>query len=99
MKIAVGYLMALPASFRRRSLELEKIQTQAELSSIKSIQLELVRSSKLERNIIKLDKELEKIKGGHDALGARLKSVVRIVRVYCFSKCPFIFSNVLVFAI
>lgn len=77
-------MAALPSSFMKSSLEIEKIKAQADLSSIKSVQLELVRSSKLERQVIKLDKELVKLREGHDSLKARFKSMSRVLRVLLY---------------
>lgn len=70
----------MPTAMKKSALEVEKIKIQAELGTIKSIQLELVRASKLERGIIKIDKEIEKLKSGQEGSDKRLRSILRGVR-------------------
>jgi hypothetical protein len=66
---------------KKNSLEVEKLKIQAELGTIKSVQLELVRASKLERGIIKIDKEIVKLKEGQEGSSKFMRSVLRGLRV------------------
>lgn len=78
---SIAYLVSLPSTFKRRSLDKEKLQVQSELAAIKSVQLELVKASKLERNIIKIDKEISKLKDGQEGVDKRLKPILRGLRL------------------
>lgn len=62
-------------------MDKEKLQVQSELAAIKSVQLELVKASKLERNIIKIDKEISKLKDGQEGVDKRLKPILRGLRL------------------
>lgn len=66
---------------KKYSLEVEKLKIQAELGTIKSVQLELVRASKLERGIIKIDKEIAKMKEGQEGSSKTVRSILRGLRV------------------
>eukprot|EP01033_Poteriospumella_lacustris_P001541 gene1542-1116_t len=41
LRIVIAYLVNMPTAMKKSSLEVEKIKIQAELATIKSIQLEL----------------------------------------------------------
>ncbi len=71
----------MPTSMKKSSLEVEKLKIQAELGTIKSVQLELVRASKLERGIIKIDKEIAKLKEGQDGTDKRIRTILRGIRI------------------
>lgn len=77
----IAYLVNMPVAMKKSSLEVEKLKIQAELGTIKSVQLELVRASKLERGIIKIDKEISKLKEGQDGTDKRSRNVLRVLRV------------------
>lgn len=79
----LGYIIAGPSS-KVTELEKEKVVTQIELRSIKSVQLELVRHSKLERKVIKIDKEIEGIKALQEPKIASTRKILRIARVSLF---------------
>ena len=79
----VGYLFVGQSS-QLTKYEKEKVKTQLELAQIKSIQLELVRHSKLERNLIKIDKEIEKLKASQVPKEKKMKSYFQIGRVSPF---------------
>mmetsp|Transcript_7875 Transcript_7875/g.5909 ORF Transcript_7875/g.5909 Transcript_7875/m.5909 type:complete len:174 (+) Transcript_7875:53-574(+) len=80
LRIFIGFLISLPSTMKKQSLEVEKLKLQAELSTIKSIQLELVRASKLERGIIKIDKDIQKLKEGQDGSGKTVRGILRGLR-------------------
>jgi hypothetical protein len=75
-----AYLLGGPSS-KIFELEDQKAAAQIELASIKSVQLELVRHSKLERQVIKLDKEIETLKASQAPKGQKIRSTLRTVRV------------------
>jgi hypothetical protein len=79
-RIMIGYFFGGQSS-QYTKLEDEKLKIQLELSTIKSIQLELVRHSKLERKLIKLDKELETLKASQGPKEKKIKSMANILRV------------------
>lgn len=84
---AAGYLLAGPSS-KIGALETEKLLVLKELRGIKSVQLELVRNSKLERKVIKIDKEIEAIKAEQEPKIAKTKKMLRFLRV---SRRPVLF--------
>lgn len=80
LRIFIAFLLAAPPS-KIRQLEKDKLELQLELASIKSVQLELVRHSKLERKVIKIDKELETLKGSQQPKADSSRKILRVVRV------------------
>lgn len=68
-------------STKIRKLEQEKYEAMQELKSIKSIQLELVRNSKLERKVIKCDKEIESLQSEQQKSAEKVKYYSWYVRV------------------
>lgn len=80
MFCAAGYLIAGPSS-KINELEKEKILVQIELRAIKSVQLELVKNSKLERKVIKIDKEIETLNAQQEPKVEKTRKVLRILRV------------------
>lgn len=62
-------------------LEAEKLTTLIEQRKIKSVQLELVKHSKLERKIIKIDKEIEKINSENGPKVTKTRKILRYLRV------------------
>lgn len=83
----------MPTSQKRSSLEVEKIKIQAELGTIKSIQLELVRASKLERGIIKIDKEIEKLKIGQEGTDKNIRNILRVLRLAALTGAAVYFGT------
>jgi hypothetical protein len=79
-RIVLGYLSAAPPS-AIRVLEKQKLDLHLEIASIKSIQVELVRHAKLERQVIKIGKELEGLKATLQPKTEKMKKVMKIVRV------------------
>lgn len=81
--IFLGYFFSggYSAYVKQRKLEKERLEVSAELASIKSIQLELVRNSKLERKIIQIDKELDTLKADATPKGALTKKIFRALRL------------------
>ena len=75
-----AHFMGAPPS-KLYELENQKAAVQIELSSIKSVQLELVRNSKLERQVIKLSKEIETLKASQEPKGQKARYYLRIARV------------------
>ena len=55
--------------------------TKKELSEIKSIQVEFVKHSKLERKIIKIEKDIDSIKSTDGPKAEKINFILRIVRV------------------
>jgi hypothetical protein len=95
--LLVYFFVAQSSQFRK--FENEKIQVQFELSQIKSVQLELVKNSKLERNLIKIDKEIEKLKANQIPKEKNAKYYFRIGRVLVYLAAGVYFSSFPVFLI
>eukprot|EP01040_Poterioochromonas_malhamensis_P001193 gene1193-1266_t len=91
IRIIFGYSFVGQSS-QIAKLEKEKLQIQYELSTIKSIQLELVRHSKLERNLIKIDKEIEKLKASQIPKEKKMKSYFQIGRLLVYVAAGIFFS-------
>lgn len=64
-----------------KKLELEKYETQAELATIKSVQLEFVKHSLLTRKLIKTEKQLESIQSLYLPKLLKVRRYMRILRV------------------
>lgn len=91
-RIMIGYFFGGQSS-QYTKLEDEKLKIQLELSTIKSIQLELVRHSKLERKLIKLDKELETLKASQGPKEKKIKSMANILRAIVYLIAAIYFST------
>lgn len=76
--------MARPSS-EANVLEVKKLETQIELSKIKSMQQEFVKHAKLSRSIIKFEKEIETIQAQYAPKALRVKKAMRIIRVCTIS--------------
>ena len=72
-------------------MEVEKYEAQAELSTIKSVQLEFVRHSLLTRKVIKAEKQLELIQSQYLPKVQKVRRYLRIIRVNIF--IPLFFSS------
>jgi hypothetical protein len=75
-----AYILAKPSS-EANVLEVKKMETQIELSRIKSMQQEFVKHAKLSRLVIKYEKELETIQAQYAPKALRVKKTMRIIRV------------------
>ena len=62
-------------------MEIKILETKIELSRIKSVQLELVKHSKLSRALIKYEKDLEAIQSQYAPKALQVKKIFRIIRV------------------
>ena len=80
LRIIIGFLLAGPSG-RLQTLEKDKIIAMIELRSIKSVQLELVRNAKLERRIIKIDKEIEQLTKQQTPKVEKTRKMLRYLRV------------------
>ncbi len=80
VRIIIGYFVAAPPA-RVKELEQQKVEAKFNLASIKSVQVELVRHSKLQREIIKIEKELETLQANQQPLADKLKKIMHIARV------------------
>lgn len=80
LRIIIAFLLARPSS-KANVLEVNILETQTELRKIKSVQLEFVKNSKLERQLIKYEKELELIQITYAPKALRVKKIARITRV------------------
>ena len=79
-----AFFLAQPSA-EAKKLEVEKYEVQAELSTIKSVQLEFVRHSLLTRKVIKAEKQLELIQSQYLPKVQRVRRYLRIIRVRKFS--------------
>eukprot|EP01031_Cornospumella_fuschlensis_P029705 gene29706-35861_t len=95
LRIIIGFLLAGPSG-RLQTLEKDKIIAMIELRSIKSVQLELVRNAKLERRIIKIDKEIEQLTKQQTPKVEKTRKMLRYLRmvVYVALMAYFFNSNV-----
>jgi hypothetical protein len=75
-----AYIVARPSD-KLRKLEAEKFETSLELAAIKSIQVDLVRHSKLKRKAINLEKEIDKLQAETAPRHKKVKQLFRTVRV------------------
>lgn len=89
---SLGYFFVGQSS-KVNQLEKEKLEIQFELAQIKSIQLELVRHSKLERKMIKIDKEIEGLKANQIPKEKKFKSSVNIARGVIYLLSGIYFSS------
>lgn len=78
-----AFFFAQPSA-EAKKLEVEKYEVQAELSTIKSVQLEFVRHSLLTRKVIKAEKQLELIQSQYLPKVQRVRRYLRIIRVRKF---------------
>lgn len=92
---SLGYFLVGPSG-KIFTLEKEKSEIQAELATIKSVQLELVRNSKLERKVIKIEKEIDGLKSAQKPKEQNFKYYTRIARVIYFL---YIFYSLLLISI
>lgn len=76
-RIGLAYIMSKPSN-KIQKLEEEKIATSLELATVKNVQVDFVRHSKLKRKMIKIEKEIEGLK---DEIAPRLKKVKNLFRI------------------
>lgn len=84
--VVLAYILARPSS-EANNLEVKILETKIELSRIKSVQLELVKHSKLSRSLIKYEKELETIQAQYAPKALQVKKIFRIIRVGVLFLC------------
>jgi len=80
IRILIASVLNKPSS-EQALLQRQREDANAELASIKSVQLELVRHSKLTRKIIKMDKQIEDLQAGNAPKFQRARRVGRISKV------------------
>lgn len=90
-----AFFLAQPSA-EAKKLELEKYEAQAELSTIKSVQLEFVRHSLLTRKVIKAEKQLELIQSQYLPKVQKVRRYLRIIRVISFIPIYFVSIDVLI---
>ncbi len=81
-----AYLFGRPSQ-KLYILQNQKFEASKELSQIKSVQLEFVKHSKLTRQVIKFEKEIEALQLTHGPRFKRVKNTFRIVRVRMHLFC------------
>ena len=77
---ASAYLLASPSS-EIGKLEAKLLETQLDVSKIKSVQLEFVKHSKLSRELIKLEKQIETIKDKDAPKAKQVAYIFQMIRV------------------
>ena len=80
LRILVAYLLAADPSELRSARE-ERLALQAELATIKSVQLEFVRHSLLSRKVIKLEKQIDEISERQGPLRTRVQRTLQLLRL------------------
>jgi hypothetical protein len=80
LRLVVAAIVVAPPR-KIKELEQEKFEAKFELASIKSVQVEFIRHSKLQREIIRIDRELEILKANQQPKADKLKYIMHIVRV------------------
>eukprot|EP01039_Chlorochromonas_danica_P000699 gene699-757_t len=98
IRIILGYLLGGPSK-KVAQLEAEKLLLLIEQRKIKSVQLELVKHSKLERKIIKIDKEIEKINSENGPKVTKTRKILRYLRAVFYLIACIYFSTVSVLLI
>ena len=91
LRLIIAAQLAKPPSIITQ-LEKEKMEVLVELASIKSVQVELVRSSKLERRKISLEKQIEKLEAALPPMVHKVRKIVRIIRAIVYSICGVYFN-------
>ena len=71
----------------------ERFRVMAKLAEIKSVQVDFVANSLLERKKIKLEKELERVKDEHKESLPGIKRVFRILRIVIYCAFMHFFSS------
>ena len=79
-RILIAYALAADPSELKQVRE-EKLALQAELATIKSVQLEFVRHSLLSRRVIKLEKQIDEIVEKQGPLRIRVQRALQILRL------------------
>jgi hypothetical protein len=80
MRMVLAYGLARPSS-EVLKLETDKFEAQVEISKIKSVQLEFVKHSLLNRKVISIEKKLEGIQAQYAPRVLKVKKIFRVVRV------------------
>jgi len=91
-RILIAYIVSKPSDKIRENM-VKKAEYQVELSTITAIQVDFVRHSKLTRNIIKLDKEIEQLQGEYAPRVSKTKSVARFIRFLSYGSIGAYFLN------
>lgn len=80
LRLIIAYFVAAPPK-KVKELEQQRMEAKIKIASIKSVQVELVRHSKLQREVIKIDKELETLQANQQPKFDKLKKIMHIARV------------------
>jgi hypothetical protein len=80
LRMGIAFFLARPSS-EILKLESDKFDAQAEVAKIKSVQLELVKHSKLTRSIISIEKKIENLQAAYYPRLLLVRKICRIVRV------------------
>lgn len=91
-RILIAYMVSKPSDKIRENM-VKKAEYQVELSTITAIQVDFVKHSKLTRNIIKLDKEIEQLQREYAPRVTKTKSIARFIRFLCYGSIGAYFLN------
>ena len=80
LRMIIAYVLARPSS-KVIQLESDKYDAMAELGKIRSVQLELVKHSKLTRKVIAIEKDIEKLQAQYFPRLLKVRKVFRVLRV------------------
>uniref|UniRef100_A0A7S3HTN5 Tail-anchored protein insertion receptor WRB n=1 Tax=Spumella elongata TaxID=89044 RepID=A0A7S3HTN5_9STRA len=79
LRMIIAYVLARPSS-KVIQLESDKYDAMAELGKIRSVQLELVKHSKLTRKVIAIEKDIEKLQAQYFPRLLKVRKVFRVLR-------------------
>lgn len=92
VRLILGYVVgAEPREIR--ALTEKRLRILAELASIKSVQVEFVKSSLMERQKIKAEKDLENAKHEYKTRLPRMKMAFRVIRVIVYATFAYFFMQ------
>lgn len=92
LRIIIAYLLASPSS-EIGKLEAKLLETQLDVSKIKSVQLEFVKHSKLSRELIKLEKQIETIKDKDAPKAKQVAYIFQMIRIAAYVGAGVYFFN------
>ena len=92
VRLVLGYFVgAEPREIR--VLTEKRLRILAELASIKSVQVEFVKSSLMERQKIKAEKDLENAKYKYKMSLPRKKTIFRVIRIIIYTMFSYFFTQ------
>ncbi|KAJ1426463.1 hypothetical protein B484DRAFT_419944 [Ochromonadaceae sp. CCMP2298] len=92
LRILIAYLIARPSP-QMAKLDIDKREAQVEVAKIKSVQLEFVKHSLLQRKVISIEKKMELLQLQYNPRLQAVRKVFRVLRIVVYIAVGVLLSS------